>query len=396
MCIRPEDQRLPGDLDDTAGFQRALDMAAAQGRPVCLEPGYVYQVSGQLNVPSGVTLLGYGAKVFVVRSTSQIYAVFYSIGSSVTIDRVDIDANYETGAPLLGASQGIRLESATDCTVSHCRISNTMQGGITFGGMRDSFIIDNKLVNCGSLNEGAEDHSIIVYSDGDVGAVRAVTVARNVVFGAGRKGIASYVAATAGAIESLTVAGNTVVGSGLGGIFLSAAPSRSEAVQTFIMVEGNTLRDNGNPIPADAKRTGGPSIEVDLAIGVTVTGNSSTGGNVGIFMNRVRDVAVTGNVIRATYGVGILIAPRAGELRDTSTGISISGNVIFRPGIANAPENLGRGMRLNNCNNISVIGNTIFNDGPTLDYGVVFEDCSASVGSATTNSVAGFTTPFYP
>jgi uncharacterized secreted repeat protein (TIGR03808 family) len=360
----------PGSSEDqTRTLQRAIDEAGRAQMPLALPPG-VYR-SGMLRLPAGAQLIGVrgATKILFTGGTSAIQSDGSdSIGlTGITFDGGSIPLPARRGLiHVLGGrdvrivdceitnsgGSGIWLEQVsgeisgnifTDIAVtavvsfdakglSVCRntILGTNDNGIeilrTAIGDDGTLIADNRIENikAGPGGSGQYGNAINAFRAGNV-IVRGNRI-RNCDYSAVRGNSASNIQISGNSVsdvrevalysefafEAAVIANNTVDGAAVGVSVCNFNEGGRIAV-----VQGNIIR---NLIP---KRPIGTAPDDDAGVGIYVEADTSVTGNVienapsyGIVAGwgkYLRDVAVTGNVIRrALAGIGVSVVPGAG------------------------------------------------------------------------------------
>jgi uncharacterized secreted repeat protein (TIGR03808 family) len=360
----------PGSSEDqTRTLQRAIDEAARAQMPLALPPG-VYR-AGMLRLPAGAQLIGVrgATKILFTGGTSAIQSDGSdSIGlTGITFDGGSIPLPARRGLiHVLGGrdvrivdceitnsgGSGIWLEQVsgeisgnifTDIAVtavvsfdakglSVCRntILGTNDNGIeilrTAIGDDGTLIADNRIENikAGPGGSGQYGNAINAFRAGNV-IVRGNRI-RNCDYSAVRGNSASNIQISGNSVsdvrevalysefafEAAVIANNTVDGAAVGVSVCNFNEGGRIAV-----VQGNIIR---NLIP---KRPIGTAPDDDAGVGIYVEADTSVTGNVienapsyGIVAGwgkYLRDVAVTGNVIRrALAGIGVSVVPGAG------------------------------------------------------------------------------------
>jgi uncharacterized secreted repeat protein (TIGR03808 family) len=366
----------PGAADDQTGkLQRAIDDAARRQVPLALAPG-VYRAS-ELKLRSGAQIVGVrGASRLVLTHGDSLLSS--EDGAALTLSGISLDGGKRAPTDrallhLLGAKD-VRI---TDClvensggsaiTLEHCSgivegnsITNAGDTGLFCLDSRSLIVRGNRISGCGNggirvwQGKSRQDGSLIADNtieeidargggDGQNGnginVFRAAGVivrdnaVRRCAFSAVRGNAASDMQVLGNRcfdigevaiyaefdFEGAVIANNIVDGAALG-----VSVTNFNRGGRLAVVQGNLIR-NLKP----ARPQGGPDA---AGLGIAVEADSTVTGNViehapwmGISVGAgeyLRDVAVTGNVIRETgIGIGVSVAPRAG-------GAVISGNVI--------------------------------------------------------------------
>ena len=362
----------PGSPDDqTRALQRAIDEAARAAVPLALPPG-VYR-TGALNLATGTQLLGVrgatklvftgGGAMLLGEGAGHVtlsgitfdggnlplparHGLIYCLGgrniritdceivnsggNGIWIEQVsgDISGNIITGI----AGTAIVSFNAQGLIVSRNTITNTNDNGIeilrTAIGDDGTLVADNRIedIKAGPGGSGQYGNAINAFRAGNV-IVRNNRV-RNCDYSAVRGNSASNIQITGNSVsdvrevalysefsfEGAVIAGNTVDGAAFGVSVCNFNEGGRIAV-----VQGNIIR---NLIP---KRPIGTAPDDTAGIGIYVEADTSVTGNVienapsfGIVAGwgkYLRDVAITGNVIRKTFaGIGVSVASGAGTV----------------------------------------------------------------------------------
>jgi uncharacterized secreted repeat protein (TIGR03808 family) len=362
----------PGSPDDqTRALQRAIDEAARAAVPLALPPG-VYR-TGALNLATGTQLIGVrGATKFVFTGGGAMllgqgaghvtlsgvtldggnlplparHGLIYCLGgrdirvtdceilnsgsNGIWIEQVagDISGNIITGI----AGTAIVSFDAQGLIVSRNTITGTNDNGIeilrTAIGDDGTLVADNRIedIKAGPGGSGQYGNAINAFRAGNV-IVRNNRI-RNCDYSAVRGNSASNIQITGNSVtdvrevalysefsfEGAVIASNTVDGAAFGVSVCNFNEGGRIAV-----VQGNIIR---NLIP---KRPIGTAPDDAAGIGIYVEADTSVTGNVienapsfGIVAGwgkYLRDVAITGNVIRKTFaGIGVSVAAGAGTV----------------------------------------------------------------------------------
>lgn len=360
----------PGSSEDqTRALQRAIDEAARAQMPLALPPG-VYR-TGLLRLPSGAQLIGVrgATKLVFTGGASAIQsdgsdaigltgiafdggniplptrrglihvlggrdvriadcAITGSGGSGIWLEQVagDISGNIFTDIALTA----VVSFDARGLSVSRNTIIGTNDNGIeilrTALGDDGTLVADNRIedIKAGPGGSGQYGNAINAFRAGNV-IVRGNRI-RNCDYSAVRGNSASNIHITGNSVsdvrevalysefafEAAVIANNTVDGAAVGVSVCNFNEGGRIAV-----VQGNIIR---NLIP---KRPIGTAPDDDAGVGIYIEADSAVTGNVienapsyGIVAGwgkYLRDVAITGNVIRkALAGVGVSVVPGAG------------------------------------------------------------------------------------
>jgi uncharacterized secreted repeat protein (TIGR03808 family) len=360
----------PGSLEDqTKILQRAIDEAARAQAPLALPPG-VYRV-GLLRLPNGAQLAGVrGATRLVFTGGASMVT---SEGSdALSLDGLVLDGG---GIPLPSRRGLIHCTSGRDIRITGCEITASGGNGVwlenvagdvsgniigkiavtaitsfdakglsvtrnTILGTNDNgieilrnvigddgtLVADNRIedIKAGPGGSGQYGNAINAFRAGNV-IVRGNRI-KNCDYSAVRGNSASNIQITGNSIsdvrevalysefafEGAVIANNTVDGAALGVSVCNFNEGGRLAV-----VQGNIIRN------LLAKRPIGTAPDDDGGIGIYVEADTSVSGNVienapsfGIVAGwgkYLRDVAITGNVIRNAFvGIGVSVTPGAG------------------------------------------------------------------------------------
>ncbi|MBB4262131.1 TIGR03808 family TAT-translocated repetitive protein [Bradyrhizobium sp. CIR3A] len=360
----------PGSSEDqTRALQRAIDEAARAQLPLALPPG-VYR-AGLLRLPNGAQLIG------VRGATKLVFTGGASAIQSDGSDSIGLTGiTFDGGSIPLPARRGlIHVLGGRDTRITDCEITNSGGSGIwleqvsgdisgniftdiavtavvsfdarglsvsrnTILGTNDNgieilrsaigddgtLVADNRIENikAGPGGSGQYGNAINAFRAGNV-IVRGNRI-RNCDYSAVRGNSASNIHITGNSVsdvrevalysefsfEAAVIANNTVDGAAVGVSVCNFNEGGRMAV-----VQGNIIR---NLVP---KRPIGTAPDDDAGVGIYIEADTSVTGNVienapsyGIVAGwgkYLRDVAITGNVIRkALAGVGVSVVPGAG------------------------------------------------------------------------------------
>jgi uncharacterized secreted repeat protein (TIGR03808 family) len=372
----------PGSPDDqTRALQRAIDEAARAQVPLALPPG-VYR-TGMLRLAGGTQLIGVrgatklmfsgGASMLLGEGANSIgltnitldgggiklptrrglvhclggrdiritdCEIANSGGNGVWLENVsgDVSGNIFTNI----AVTGITSFDAQGLLVSRNTILGTNDNGIeilrTAIGDDGTLVLDNRIedIKAGPGGSGQYGNAINAFRAGNV-IVRGNRI-KNCDYSAVRGNSASNIQITGNSVSSVrevalysefsfegaVIANNTVDGAAVGVSVCNLNEGGRIAV-----VQGNIIR---NLLP---KRPIGTAPDDDAGIGIYVEADSSVTGNVienapafGIIAGwgkYLRDVAITGNVIRNAFvGIGVSVTPGAGTALVNNNMISLT------------------------------------------------------------------------
>jgi len=360
----------PGSPDDqTKVLQRAIDDAARAQAPLALPPG-VYR-TGMLRLQSGSQLVGVRCATRLVFNGGA--SMFQGEGAgSLTLANITLDGR---GIPLPTRRGLMHCLGGRDIRITDCEISGSGGNGIwlenvsgdisgniiassattaivsfdaqgllvsrnTILGTNDNGIeilrttigddgtqvLDNRIedIKAGPGGSGQYGNAINAFRAGNV-IVRGNRI-RNCDYSAVRGNSASNIQITGNSVsdvrevalysefsfEAAVIANNTVYGAALGVSVCNFNEGGRLAV-----VQGNIIRNllPKRPIGTAPDDDGGIGIyiEADTAVSGNVIENAPSFGIVAGWGKYLRDVAISGNVIRKAFvGIGVSVAPGAG------------------------------------------------------------------------------------
>ena len=360
----------PGSADDqTKALQHAIDEAARTRSPLALPPG-VYR-TGMLRLSSGTQLIGVrgATKLAFTGGASMLSG---EGADSVALTGITLDGG---GVPLPARRGLIHCLAGRDARIADCeilgsggsaiwleQISGDVSGNIisdtavtaivsfdakglivsrnSITGTRDNgieilrtsigddgtLVADNRIedIKAGPGGSGQYGNAINAFRAGNViirgnrikncdySAVRGNSASNIQIIGNSVGDVCEVALYSEFSFEAAVIANNTVDGAALGVSVCNFNEGGRIAV-----VQGNIIR---NLLP---KRPIGTAPDDDAGIGIYVEADSSVTGNVienapafGIVAGwgkYLRDVAITGNVIRKAFaGIGVSIVPGAG------------------------------------------------------------------------------------
>jgi len=359
----------PSDSSDhTAALQAAIDQAAAQRVPLRLAPG-TFDV-GPIALRPHTCLIG-AARQTVLSFTGGASFLAAHAAPGVRLERLVIDGN----GLAIDAGRAMGLLALTDCTdvwiggleirrgllngimlqrasgrVTDCMLHDLAEAGVVSLDAEGLTIAHNAVADCGNngiqvwRSAPGEDGTLVVGNritniaakgggsglNGNgvnVFRARGVTVSDNHIadcaYSAVRGNAAGNIQMVGNQCRTLgevalyaefafegAVIANNLVDSAASGI---AVTNFSEGGRLAV-VQGNLVRNlfRREAEPVD-KRGVGISIEADAAVTGNAIENAPTAGIIAGWGPYLRDVAITGNVIRSA-GVGILVSadPAAG------------------------------------------------------------------------------------
>jgi uncharacterized secreted repeat protein (TIGR03808 family) len=360
----------PGSPDDqTRALQRAIDEAARAQVPLALPPG-VYR-TGMLRLQNGTQLVGVRGATKLVFSGGASLLQGEGAGS-IGLSNITLDGG---GIPLPTRRGLVHCLDGRDIRITDCEITGSGGNGIWFEncsgdisgnmlskiavtgitsfdaqgllvsrntivGTNDNgieilrhaigddgtLVLDNRIedIKAGPGGSGQYGNAINAFRAGNVivrgnrirncdySAVRGNSASNIHITGNSVSGVREVALYSEFAFEGAVIANNTVDGAALGVSVCNFNEGGRIAV-----VQGNIIR---NLLP---KRPIGTAPDDDAGIGIYVEADTSVTGNVienapsfGIIAGwgkYLRDVAISGNVIRNAFvGVGVSVIPGAG------------------------------------------------------------------------------------
>jgi uncharacterized secreted repeat protein (TIGR03808 family) len=358
----------PGASDQSRALQKAIDAATARSTPLVLGPG-VYRAFG-LTLPAGAALTGVrGKTTLMLGGNGSLLRVDHADG--VTLGNIKFDgaaiAAGDSALVLLGNGSNVKIAdcefvragstalmlngisgAVTDCSftdngdtalfsqdahgllLSGNTIARSGNGGIRVwqsAKHEDGTIIaDNRIEDtlARSGGSGQNGNAINIYRAGNV-IVRG-NVIRNAAFSAVRGNAANNLQITGNTcsgigevalyaefdFEGAAITGNVVDGAAIG-----VAVTNFNQGGRLATVQGNVLRNITKRRPAGTDPNDGWGIGIGVEADTSVAGNViENAANAGIDAGSgryLRDVSVTGNVVRrAGYGVTVSVSAGAG------------------------------------------------------------------------------------
>jgi uncharacterized secreted repeat protein (TIGR03808 family) len=351
--------------DQTKALQRAIDQAAAARVPLALAPG-VYR-AGDLALPAGAQIVGIRGATRLVSTRAR------PLFTAPQADRVTLDALMLDGAgnQLPGGLGLVALMNGRGVRITDCEVSNANGHGISLEGVAGEIlsttIADASDVAIHSIDaRGLTIARNIVHAAGNNGIVILRNVAgedatmvldnriedvRNAAGGSGQfgNGVNAFRAAhvivrgnrirgcafsavrgnTASAIEIVgnscsdigevalysefgfegaVIANNTVVGAQTG---VSVANFNEGG--RIAVVQGNIFRNLAPRGRSEGDNGIGIYVEADSAVTGNVVESATFAGIMAGWGPYLRDVTITGNVVRAAaIGIGISVVPGGG------------------------------------------------------------------------------------
>ena len=363
--------------DQTGALQRAVERAAAARVPLVLPPG-TYHTNG-LKLPAGTTLVG------IPGATRLVYGGGPSLLAANHVDQISLtgltlDGNKRSLPPREGLvhfefCRGVRI---ADCAIvgsgGHGIMLATIEGEVTGSRIADAAdvalwsydaqgltVAGNAISNAG--NNGIQIIRSAPGPDGTMVLDNRIDDTHNRLGGSGQYGNAvnafraddvivrgniirrcAFSAVRGNSASNIQIVGNTVERAGECALYSEFAFEGAVIAQNLVdgaetgvsvanfmqggrlaVVQGNIIRNLApRESPADGGLRGtGIYVEADTAVTGNVVENARDIGIIAGWGSFMRDVAVTGNVIRqAGIGVGVSVVPGAGSVLVASNVIS--------------------------------------------------------------------------
>ena len=376
--------RAGGGADQTAMLQSAIDKAAGARVPLMLGPGE-YRAAG-LKLPSGTQIVGVRGSTRLVLAKTTLKA---TLVSAVGAEHITLAGLVLDGADrALPENTGlVHFNQCSELRISDCEIVNSghaglrldaVQGAVTGNTITNSadvaiYSLDARgLTISGNTIRGAGDGGILVHrsqqgddstlildnrvedirnvsgGSGQFGNAINVFRAGNVIVRGNRIARAAFSAVRGNAASNIQIAGNTVTDVGevaiysefgfegavianntVDGAALGIAVVNFNEGGRLAVVQGNLIRNLKNKRPAGTDPNDGAGIGIAVEADAAVSGNVIEGApNAGISVGwgaYMRDVSVTGNVVRnARHGIALSVSSGAGNA--VVTGNLISGS----------------------------------------------------------------------
>ena len=355
--------------DQTQVFQRAIDQAAA-ARAVLRLPAGFYRAGG-LQLPSHTALAGVAGATRIV--TSGAASMMAAAGSDhVSLSGLILDG---AGIPLPPKRGLLHFAQGRSLRIAACDIVNAGGNGIALEGIEGEVTAtaivaaDNAIVSIdarglrivGNTVRGAGNGGILVWrtSPGDDGTLvadnridgiankaggsgqygNAVNIfrANNVIVRGNRISNAAFSAVRGNAASNLQIVGNTCTSVGevalyaefgfegaliasniVDGAAIGVSVTNFKEGGRLAVVQGNIIRNlvDRRPPGTDPNDSAGIGIgiEADTTVNGNVVENVPYAGIAAGWGAYLRDVAITGNVVRETdFGIAVSVAPGAGS-----------------------------------------------------------------------------------
>lgn len=401
----------PGRTDDqTRALQRAIEQAASARVPLVLAPG-TYRAGG-VRLPSGAHLLGMRSASRLLFGSGN--ALLSAEGADqVTVEGLVLDGE---NRPLPEGRGILHLSSGRGVRIVDCEVLASMRSGIVLESIegeargnlvsgargaglfsrdaRGLTISGNTVRGCGNngilvwRSQAGDDGTMVVGNrieeiaaeaggSGQNGNAINVFRAANVLVAQNRIRNVAFTAVRGNAASNLQVLGNNCAQCGevaiyaefgfegaliaqnvVDGAAIGVAVTNFNVGGRLAVVQGNIIRHLSSKRPAGTDPNDGAGIGIGVEADSAVTGNVIEGApTAGIALGwgrHLRDVAVTGNIVRgAGVGVAVSVSAGAGQaviadnlLADTRNG-AIVGMDLKRPVTGDlAKEGAGRFAQL--------------------------------------------------
>jgi len=376
----------PGGVDDTAALQAKIDAASASAftKRVVGRTG-VYVVT-QVIVPANVTL----ANIAIKHKAASTLAAVRITGDGAAIERVEVDGNVANQTVDIN---GVEV-AASRVTVTGCYVHDTKFKGIaiTTAGTY-AMVRGNSVVNSGASGIDVVGGSWSTVSGNTVnttgaagmgvsGGALGVAVTGNTIKYSTLDGVVAYEST----LREMSIVGNTIESPGNHGVHVGGSGHvvANNTIKNVLVGSGVFVRNHDSTTATDIAFTGNTvrgavmsGARVELATNATVTGNSFTDCNDGIFVDGCTNVTATGNAVKNARAVGARVNATSnvtftGNILESSTldatyflstiGVTYTGNII-------AGTTTGRGFRMFQVERATISGNTFRNVSSDAIYG---------------------------
>jgi uncharacterized secreted repeat protein (TIGR03808 family) len=360
----------PASSDDQShALQRAIDASAAARVPLWLPAGNY--IASDLVLPSGSQLfgirgatrlvLGFGASIFAASRADQITLqglVLDGGGRPLPEKRGLISLRETRGARILdcviqqSGGTGIQLEGV-EGEVAHCTIIGAAQGAIFTIDARGLLLANNTILNAGNngiqvwrsragddgtqvLANRIENVAAHAGGTGQYGNGISVFRAGNVIVADNRIKNCAFSAVRGNSASNLHIRGNSTTASGevalysefafegaviannvVDGAAIGVSIANIDYGGRLAVCQGNVIRNlvrSGERQEDRDHRGIGIHVEADTAVTGNVIENAEAVGIRAGWGVGLRDVSVTGNVVRVCpVGIAISVAPGAGS-----------------------------------------------------------------------------------
>jgi hypothetical protein len=370
-----------GAADSSGAFNSAL----ALGGHVRVPSG-TYKLLSRINVSvSGTTLelaanvtLNYSGYTYpgsqvpfgnAIQVTANDCAVIGN-GPSSLIQMVASDAN---GIGLLTAARfrvaNLTLDGGKGTVPTPTLTDDTFQSGISIigyaGGASTQTTATEGLIDRVTVRNWAQ-HGFNLYGS----LVNGVTISNSIIQFSGNaayvQSLGSGIAITRG-IKNVSMVGNHIIGNKFYGVFISSAGQTS----TGFSIVGNSITGNGGGILVAEQAQYGSTSTIGTSdvqiVGNTIANSSSSAAGYGIRIGTfdwdygyLKNIVVSGNIIRDSQFQGVIIQSTTGTVNRVSN-VAISGNIFAGSGGA------GIGFGPNLDSTISESGDTLNETTPIIN-----------------------------
>ena len=379
--------RTSSDLDQTEALQRAIERTAGARLPLILPPG-VYRARA-LVLPTGARLIGVPGATRII-ATDNTPLIVARDADHILLSGITFDGG---GKSLPGNSGLIQLASGRGIAIRDCEIVSPGRNGIVLEGIEGEITtttitaalgaaihaIDSRGLTIArntirhSANNGIqvwrskagddgtqiidnriEDTMAVAGGSGQNGNAINVFRAHNVTVRGNRIKNAAFTAVRGNAASNIQIVNNTCTGLGevaiyaefgfegavianntIDGAAIGVAVTNFNEGGRLAVVSGNLIRNLLPKRPAGTDPGDGAGIGIGVEADAAVTGNTiENAPTAGIALGwgqYLRDVSVTGNVVRsAGVGIQVSVTPGAGSavIADNLIASTKSGAII--------------------------------------------------------------------
>lgn len=361
--------RAYGSEDQSRALQRAIDQAAAQRLPLLLRPG-IYRAAG-LRLPPGAQLSG------IRGATTLLLSQDLSLVESRSADGISLTGlGFDGGGRPLPEGRGlVHLLGGRGLRILDCDVTGSGRNGVVLEGIegevrgttiagaagagllsldaRGLTIASNTVLGCGNngiqvwRSEPGDDGTLVTGNrieeiaakaggSGQNGNAINVFRAGNVIVSNNRIRGVAFTAVRGNAASNIQILGNSCSGCGEVAIYVEFGFEGAVIANNMVdgaalgvvvtnfnnggrlaVVQGNVIRRLHNKRPAGTDPNDGAGIGIGVEADTAVTGNviedAPTAGIALGWGRHLRDVSVTGNVVRnAGVGISVSVSPGAG------------------------------------------------------------------------------------
>lgn len=404
-----------GEFDNTAAIQAALDNC----RCVCLPAHSTFKIDGRLTIPSGTTLMGNGRDselLFTwvgrdlgfteyIRNETQSSDPESVIDTNIVLRDFKLTGSGDGlpyGSPIPGNTgttvSGILMRRVSNLVIEGLEITKVTGISIAYQGCQNPRIFGNYIHDVGRDGitgcwwidrlEDVTVQSNTIENNGDDGIAiissedqpntdvrpRRVSIVGNVI-----KTRDDYLGST----QTVSVTASSAVATATSG-----TPFTSADVAKRIVIPGAGAAGvdfTGWIISVDSST----QITLNAVVSTTVASATAKYSNVagrGILCIGGEDITISGNVIEKTAMAGILVyADESGSLFRPRK-IAITGNTIIDAGRSGDDTQPGNAIRMSNCDDSTICGNTLNN---SRQSGIYVSDCVSPAINGNVIAVCG-------